>query len=112
MVVEQLMLGQDEGKTGQKIMEDTCAWIRKYPNVYHRIERNALECLASGKGTSISKLVEEARYSMMALPNADGSYDQFKINNDIRAGLSRILIAAHPGLSKVLKTRASKVDWV
>ena len=95
------------GITGQKIIKDTEEWIQRNPFAYSEMVRHAKERLRAGRRTSISELAEEARYNM----RLNGDTDGFKVNNNIRAGLARKMIAECPELAKVIEVRSSKADW-
>lgn len=95
------------GITGEKITKDTEEWIQRNYRVYKEMLSLAMRAYYEDRLTSISQLAEYARYSL----KMDGYTDGFRLNNNIRAGLSRRMIKDRPCLAKILKTRQSKVDW-
>lgn len=80
-MVEQMSFADTKpGITGQKIVDDTDKWVQRNYYVYREMVGKALQCARRGKRTSISRLVEEARYTRHI-----EAADSFKINNTIRA---------------------------
>lgn len=94
--------------TGDTLVRMAHEWIELNPVPWSYIVAEALKAARNRKRTSIAKLVEEARYTM----RVEGIGDGFKINNSIRAVLSRILIAAYPEVGEVMECRKSKADRV
>lgn len=94
--------------TAEKIKRDTDKWIERNPIVYADMLRTAVEYARDGHHISISKLVEDVRSQR----RLNGFTDGFRVNNNIRAELTRRMIDKEPILKGYMETRKSKVDFV
>ena len=96
-------------KTGETLQEMADVWKEKNPNVYAALASEAIKA-AQGRHRhlSIDKLIsdfrDDARYSDIY------RLDEFKINNDVRAPLARMLMGEYPELDGCFETRRSKVS--
>lgn len=93
------------GITGEKLIDDAWKWRRENPRLYQWMFDRARQAMYRGERTSINKLAEEARDH-----HIEGYIGGFKLNNNLRAPLARMMIAECPDLSKVFRCRSSKAD--
>lgn len=97
------------GYRGKDMLEKAMAWRNKNMRAYSQMTVLAVEFAQKGKHFSIDYLVNEARFFM----RAEGIGDGFKINNDIRAPLARIMCGEYPIIEPFIETRSSCVDtWM
>ena len=101
--MEQLAL-LDLGK-GEALREKASQWVRANHGVWLWMCGKAMEAATERRRFSISRLVEEARYTKPVK-----GVDEYRINNDIRAPLARMLIEAVPQCREFIETRDSAVD--
>ena len=94
-----------ETEKGDALKEKARDWIRHNHGTWLWMCQKAAQAAAERKRISISRLVEEARYTKPVV-----GVDEYKINNDIRAPLARMLIEAVPQCKDYIETRSSKVD--
>ena len=104
--------GEDSGQLamfecakGERFQEAARDWIRKNHGTWLWMCQKAAAAAAENRRFSIARLVEEARYTKPVQ-----GVDEYKINNDIRAPLARMLVDAVPQCAKYIETRSSKVD--
>lgn len=90
---------------GERITEKAKDWVRKNHGVWLWMCSKAAQAAADQRHFSIARLVEEARYTKPVK-----GVDVYKINNDIRAPLARMLVDAVPQCAPYIETRSSKVD--
>ena len=90
---------------GERITEKAKDWVRRNHGVWLWMCRKAAQAAAEQRHFSIARLVEEARYTKPV-----EGVDEYRINNDIRAPLARMLIEAVPQCEQYIETRSSKVD--
>lgn len=94
------------GITGAEMRRKAMEWTRRNLRAWSEMKRMATELAAEGRRFSIDQLAIEARYNM----RTEG-YDGFKVNNNLRAPLARMLIQECPGVEGYVETRPSKADW-
>lgn len=104
---EQLsMFGDDKGK---KMLGKAMKWRSENIRAWSQMKVIAHSFADEGRHFSIDLLVNEARFFM----RTNGQDNGFKINNDIRAPLARLLIQEDPMLAPYIETRGSMVDsWI
>ena len=90
---------------GEKMEAKADAWIAANGAVWAWMRCKARSYVEEGRHFSISRIVEEARYTKPV-----EGVDEYRINNDIRAALARRLIKMVPDCSKYIEIRPSKVD--
>lgn len=82
--------------------EDFLAFHQKNPIVYKILKKLALDLVKVGYDKiGISLIWERMRWEFMLLPTKD----DFKLNNDFRAGYARLLMANEKKLKGVFNTR-------
>lgn len=92
--------------TGAYMAQMAKQWREDNPEAWRRIVKLATLYAADGRRFSMEKLLQVARYDMMT----NGIWGGFKVNNNARAGLARMLLDEHPELSGYMSIRKSKVD--
>ena len=90
---------------GERFMFEAKEWIKMNHETWHWMCGQAMKYAAMEKRFSIARLVEEARYTKPVK-----GVDKYKINNDLRAPLARLLKEAVPQCAPYIQTRSSKVD--
>lgn len=95
------------GITGAEMRRKAMEWTRRNLRAWSEMKRMAVELASKGRRFSIDQLAIEARYNM----RVDGHDDGFKVNNNLRAPLARMLIQECPGVEGYVETRPSKADW-
>ena len=90
---------------GERFMYEAKQWIRQNHETWFWMCSQAEHYAAIEKRFSIARLVEEARYTKPVK-----GIDKYKINNDLRAPLARLLKEAVPQCAPYIQTRSSKVD--
>ena len=90
---------------GERFMHEAKEWIKMNHEVWHWMCGQAMKYASMEKRFSIARLVEEARYTKPVK-----GIDKYKINNDLRAPLARLLKEAVPQCAPYIQTRSSKVD--
>jgi len=103
MSVEQMALFDVERGDGMR--EKAKDWIRANHGTWLWMCQKAAAAAAEKRRFSIARLVEEARYTKPVQ-----GVDEYKINNDIRAPLARMLKEAVPQCADYIEVRSSKVD--
>lgn len=78
-------------------------WLEDNPQVLDLYERFALELLEKGKPFGMMLLTQRVRWEVHMNWNPDE--DGFKVNNNHTPYISRILIAKHPALANLVRTR-------
>ena len=106
--------GEDAGQLamfecakGERFQEAAREWIRKNHGTWLWMCQAAARHAAEERRFSIARLVEEARYTKPVQ-----GVDEYKINNDLRAPLARMLVEAVPQCAPYIQTRSSAVDLV
>lgn len=81
-------------------------WVKANPDAFAAVERVALEKARRRQKFGIGQITEIVRWEMPDLKVA-GS-DGFKMNNNHRAYIARMLIERHPELGEFIETRRVK----
>ena len=90
---------------GDAMTEKAREWVKANHAVWLWMCGKAMEAATNMRRFSIARLVEEARYTKPVK-----GVDEYRINNDIRAPLARMLKEAVPQCADYIETRNSKVD--
>ena len=98
-------LAMFECAKGERFQEAAKDWIRHNHGTWLWMCQKAARYAAEKKRFSIARLVEEARYTKPVQ-----GVDDYKVNNDLRAPLARMLVEAVPQCSPYIERRASVVD--
>ena len=93
--------------TAMEIVGMTREWVGKNPKVWKWMKQTARECTAMKRHFSVARMVEEARYTKPV-----EGVDEYRINNDIRAALTRWLIVEIPDCEPYIEKRRSKLDAI
>lgn len=101
--LEQMALFDTE--KGDALKSKATDWIRANHGVWLWMCQQARRCAAEERRFSIARLVEEARYTKPVR-----GVDEYRINNDIRAPLARLLKEAVPDCAPYIEIRSSVVD--
>lgn len=97
------------GAGGDELLKKAMEWRNENLRAWSAMQAKAQEHAAAGRKFSISLLAEYVRWNVPAA-SVDG---EFKINNDYRAPLARLLVKENPGLEPFIDMRGSKVDaWL
>ena len=92
--------------TGEYMMAQAVKWRKANPEAWRKLVNMALGYVAANRRFSMEKLLQAARYDMQT----NGLSDGFKVNNNTRAGLARMMREEHPETKDFLEIRRSKVD--
>jgi len=89
--------------TINRLDEAARKWLNDNPQVFPLYERFALEMLERGRRFGTQLLTERVRWEVMMTiaPDEMG----YRVNNNHNAYIARLLIARHPGLSALMRTR-------
>jgi len=90
---------------GDAMTEKAKDWIRHNHSTWLWMCKKAAQAASEKRRFSIARLVEEARYTKPVQ-----GVDEYKINNDLRAPLARMLRDAVPQCREYIEIRSSKVD--
>lgn len=92
--------------TGERMRSMAIEWRRNNEEAWDRMVSMAEHYVSEGRRFSMEKLLQFARYDM-----ATNGYSQgFKVNNNTRAGLARMMREEHPEFVPYMEVRKSKVD--
>lgn len=84
-------------------------WIKKNGDGWEQMKALAQSLVDKRQPFSMDFLANVARYYMIIAGDESG----FKVNNDYRAPLARIMIKENPALEDYIEKRKSKVDpWM
>lgn len=104
--MEQLTL-EPEGLSGAWMKQEAARWRHENIHAWSAMKRIAEGYIADGRRFSMEKLMQAARYDMATNGHSDG----FKVNNNLRSALGRMLIDELPQAKDYMEVRRSKVDW-
>lgn len=93
--------------SGEEMRKQAMRWRHDNLAAWSEMKRIANEFANEGRRFSIDYLAEQARYRMQTVGEVDG----FKVNNNLRAPLARLLVKECPHLERFIEMRRSKVDW-
>lgn len=92
---------------GDRFARDAMRWTNDNPDAWQKMRRIAQEFAAREQHFGIGLLCEEARHYMRVEKDDYG----FRVNNNIRAALARLLIKTDPNVEPYIETRESCVDY-
>ena len=92
--------------TGEYMMAMATEWRKNNSEAWERMVSVAREHVAEGRRFSMETLFQTARYEM----RTNGFSQGFKVNNNTRAALARMMRDENPGFEKYMDIRRSKVD--
>lgn len=95
----------EEIEQGMALVDKAKAWIAANRNAWAWMNHQAATYAAQGRRFSIGRLAEDCRYEMRLR-----GVDEFRLNNDIRAVLARIMLKEHPEWGDYMSIRSSKAD--
>ena len=90
---------------GDRFKAEAKDWIRHNHGTWLWMCQKAAQAAAERRRFSIARLVEEARYTKPVQ-----GINEYKIDNDLRAPLARMLIEAVPQCEEFIQTRTSVCD--
>lgn len=92
--------------TGEYMRRMAEEWRKSNADAWERMVATAREHVSEGRRFSMETLFQVARYEM----RTSGFSQGFKVNNNTRAALARMLRDENPGFEKYMDIRKSKVD--
>ena len=94
------------GLTGEYMVAKAAAWREANPEAWERMTGMARRYVDQGRRFSMEKLFQHARYDMPT----NGTSEGFKVNNNTRAALARMMRDENPEFAPYMDIRKSKVD--
>lgn len=91
---------------GEADIQAAHTWRVQNPAIYHAMMRRAKNQIADGQRVAIDELFNWARYSL----EFSGEPGDYKLNNNLRAPLARLMIADYPPLKEYMETREARSD--
>lgn len=91
---------------GEQDIQAAHDWRVKNPAIYYAMLRRAQKQAAAGQRVAIDELFNWARYSL----EFQGDETNYKLNNNLRAPLARLMVADFPTLKDYMELRASRSD--
>lgn len=104
----QMSLADGEGITGEWMMKEAMMWRYHNLSAWSAMKRIACDYIAQKRRFSMEKLIQAARYDMYT----NGTSQGFKVNNNLRSPLARLLVKEMPAAKPYIEMRSSKVDWL
>lgn len=98
---------EPEGVSGAWMVEEAARWRRDNMAAWSAMRRIAEQFVAQGRRFSMETLIQVARYDMETRGFSQG----FKVNNNLRSALARMLIDELPQARSYMDVRRSKADW-
>lgn len=92
--------------TGEYMLAKATAWRDANPEAWERMTGMARLYVEQGRRFSMEKLFQHARYDMPT----NGTSEGFKVNNNTRAALARMMRDENPEFAPYMDIRKSKVD--
>lgn len=92
--------------TGEYMVLLARKWRKDNPEAWERMVEIGRDYVSQGRRFSMEKLFQIARYDMPT----NGTSQSFKVNNNTRAKLARMMRDENPGFDKYMNIRKSKVD--
>ena len=92
--------------TGEFMLSQAVEWRKANEKAWELMTDMGRQYVAQGRRFSMEKLLQFARYDMLT----NGYSQGFKVNNNTRAALARMMLAENPGFEKYMEVRKSKVD--
>lgn len=96
-----------EELTGEYMMALAVAWRNQNERAWDLMVEKGESYVEQRRRFSMEKLLQYARYDM----ETNGHSQGFKVNNNTRAGLARMMRDEHPEFKDYMEIRKSKVDW-
>ena len=91
---------------GEADLKAAHEWRMENRAVYDAMLRRAQTQAAEGKRVAIDELFNWARYSL----EFEGKPGDYKLNNNLRAPLARLIISDFPYLADAIETRDARSD--
>ena len=91
---------------GEADLQEAHSWRVHNAPVYYAMLRRAQQQMADGSRVAIDELFNWARYSL----EFQGEPGDYKLNNNLRAPLARLMIADFPELADYMETRDARSD--
>lgn len=91
---------------GEADIQAAHKWRVKNSPVYFAMLRRAQAQIAEGKRVAIDELFNWARYSL----EFKGDRNSYRLNNNLRAPLARLMIKDYPPLKDYMELRESRSD--
>ena len=91
---------------GEADIQEAHAWRVHNAPVYYAMLRRAQAQMADGQRVAIDELFNWARYSL----EFQGDKGDYKLNNNLRAPLARLMIKDFPQLAEFMETREARSD--
>lgn len=98
---------EPEGLSGEWMLREAAGWRHMNLRAWSAMKRIAEGYIAQGRRFSMETLIQRARYDM----GTEGLSQGFKVNNNLRSALARMLVQELPQARPYLDMRGSKVDW-
>lgn len=92
--------------TGEYMTALAIEWREANGKAWELMTDMGRQYVAQGRRFSMEKLLQFARYDMLT----NGYSQGFKVNNNTRAALARMMREENPGFEKYMDVRKSKVD--
>lgn len=92
--------------TGEYMTAKAVEWRDANPEAWQSMTGMARRYVDQGRRFSMEKLFQFARYDMAT----NGTSDNFKVNNNTRAALARMMLRENPEFAPYMDVRKSKVD--
>lgn len=92
--------------TGEYMLQMAVEWRANNADAWNRMVAIARDYVAQGRRFSMERLFQTARYDMAV----NGTSQGFRVNNNTRAALARMMRDENPGFEKYMDVRKSKVD--
>ena len=92
--------------TGEYMRNMAVEWRDKNGVAWDLMTDMARQYVVQGRRFSMEKLLQFARYDMVT----NGYSQGFKVNNNLKAALARMMLEENPSFEKYLDIRRSKVD--
>ena len=92
--------------TGEYMMLKAVEWRDANPDAWRHLVGMAKRYADQGRRFSMEKLFQHARYDMATNGHSQG----FKVNNNTRASLARMMLDEHPEFKGLMEVMKSKVD--
>lgn len=92
--------------TGEYMVDMAVKWRERNAKAWELMSDMARQYVVQGRRFSMEKLLQFARYDMLT----NGYSQGFKVNNNTRAALARMMLKENPEFEKYMDVRKSKVD--
>lgn len=91
---------------GEADIQAAHTWRERNRDIYHAMLRRAQAQAADGQRVAIDELFNWARYSL----EFQGDKGDYKLNNNLRAPLARLMIKDFPYLADHMELREARCD--